>query len=275
MPPMPGRNNARNHGPVNFKAINKTTVRRLLGYLMEKKFAFLLVLACIAANSICTVLGTTMLQTVIDDYIVPLMVEASPVLTGLLRVIVKMGCIYLIAVLATLLQGILMARIGQSVLKRIRDEMFAHMQTLPIRYFDTHTFGDVMSHYTNDADTLRQMISMSIPQVLSSIITVASAFVAMIATSPILTVFILLTLLVMLWITKKVGGNNVFFVSDKALVACLDPAAKMTTDFFIEIAKRKPGIAFFRDDAFAADSARPNLQQAFDQFSPTTSIKVI
>ena len=75
--------------------------------------------------------------------------------------------------------------------------------------------------------------------------------------------------------TKKVGGNNVFFVSGNALVACLDPAAKMTTDFFIEIAKQKPGIAFFRDDAFADDSARTNLQQAFDQFSPTTSIKVI
>ena len=75
--------------------------------------------------------------------------------------------------------------------------------------------------------------------------------------------------------TKVVGGNNVFFVSDNALVACLDPAAKMTTEFFIEIAKLKPGIAFFRDDAFADDSARTNLQQAFDQFSPTTSIKVI
>lgn len=75
--------------------------------------------------------------------------------------------------------------------------------------------------------------------------------------------------------TKAVGGNNVFFVSGNALVACLDPAAKMTTDFFIEIAKQKPGIAFFRDDAFADDSARTNLQQAFDQFSPTTSIKVI
>ena len=209
MPPMPGRNNPRNHGPVNFKAINKNTVRRLLGYLMQNKLAFLLVLVCIVTNSVCTVLGTTMLQTVIDGYITPVLKDAvSPDFAGLLGVILRMACIYLLATGATLLQGVLMARVGQSVLKRIRDEMFTHMQTLPIRYFDTHTFGDVMSHYTNDADTLRQMISMSIPQVLSSIITVSSAFIAMLATSPILTGFIVLTLVVMMYITKKVGGNS-------------------------------------------------------------------
>lgn len=216
MPPMPGRNNPRNHGPVNFKAVNKTAVRRLLGYLTQKKLAFLLVLVCIVTNSVCTVLGTTMLQTIIDDHVIPLMAESAPVLTGLTRVVLKMAAIYLLACGATLLQGVLMAWIAQSVLKRIRDEMFTHMQTLPIRYFDTHTFGDVMSHYTNDADTLRQMISQSIPNVLSSVITVASAFIAMLTTSLILTLFILLFLVLILFITKKVGGNSAkYFVSQQ------------------------------------------------------------
>ncbi|MBR2896531.1 MAG: ABC transporter ATP-binding protein [Oscillospiraceae bacterium] len=223
MPPMPGRNNPRNHGPVNFKSINKTTVRRLLGYLMEKKLAFLLVLVCIAVSSVCTVLGTTMLQTVIDDHVIPLMAESAPVLTGLTRVIAKMAAIYLLSCGASLLQGILMAWISQSVLRRVRDEMFTHMQTLPIRYFDTHTFGDVMSHYTNDADTLRQMISQSIPNVLSSIITVVSAFIAMLTTSPILTAFILLFLVLILFITKKIGGNSAkYFVSQQKSLGALN-----------------------------------------------------
>ncbi|MDO4845611.1 MAG: ABC transporter ATP-binding protein [Oscillospiraceae bacterium] len=183
---------------------------------MQKKLAFLLVLVCIVTNSVCTVLGTTMLQTIIDDHVIPLMAESAPVLTGLTRVVLKMAAIYLLACGATLLQGILMAWVAQSVLKRIRDEMFTHMQTLPIRYFDTHTFGDVMSYYTNDADTLRQMISQSIPNVLSSVITVASAFIAMLTTSLILTLFILLFLVLILFITKKVGGNSAkYFVSQQ------------------------------------------------------------
>ena len=223
MPPMPGRHHPGNHGPVNFKAINKATVRRLLGYLMQRKLAFLLVLCCIVVSSVCTVLGTAMLQTVIDDHVIPLMAESAPVLTGLTRVVLQMAAIYLLSCGATLLQGILMAWISQSVLRRIRDEMFTHMQTLPIRYFDTHTFGDVMSHYTNDADTLRQMISQSIPNVLSSIITVVSAFIAMLTTSPILTLFILLFLTLILFITKTVGGNSAkYFVSQQKTLGQLN-----------------------------------------------------
>ncbi len=214
MPPVPG--GARNHGKVNFKAVNKTTVLRLLKYLFRYKFSFTVVLICIAVSAVTTVLGTTFLQTIIDDYVTPLMVQENPVLTGLLRVVCTMAGVYLIGTVATLVQGLLMTRVAQGVQKTIRVEMFTHMQRLPVRYFDSHTFGEVMSHYTNDIDTLRQMISQSIPQVLSSVITVVSVFVAMLNTSWILTLFILLFLVVMMAVTGKISMNSAkYFVAQQ------------------------------------------------------------
>ena len=219
MPPVPapkGPGQGRMHGKVNFKAINKKTVSRLMKYLFKYKFSFTIVLVCIAVSAITTVLGTTYLQTIIDDYITPLMKEANPVLDGLVKVIASMACVYLIGTVATLVQGLLMTRVAQGVQKTVRDEMFTHMQTLPVRYFDSHTFGEVMSHYTNDIDTLRQMISQSIPNVLSSIITVVSVFIAMLKTSWILTLFVLLFLVLMMAITGKISGNSAkYFVAQQ------------------------------------------------------------
>ena len=215
MPPM--RNSGQHAGKVNFKSINKSTVSRLMSYLLRYKFAFITVIVCIIVNAVCTVLGTTFLQTIIDDYITPLMTETDPSLDGLLGVVLLRAGVYVVAVLAALLQGILMAKVAQGVLKQVRDEMFTHMQSLPIRYFDQNTFGDVMSHYTNDADTLRQMISQSIPNVVSSVITVLSAFIAMIVTSPLLTIFILFTMAVMLFVMGKIGGNSSkYFVAQQS-----------------------------------------------------------
>ena len=151
------------------------------------------------------------LKTLIDDYITPLLVEASPVFSALLRSLIVMGCIYLCGVTATLLYNRLMVAIAQGILKNIRDEMFAHMQTLPIRYFDTHTHGDIMSHYTNDTDTLRQMISQSIPQIFSSVITILAVFCAMVATSWQMTLFVLLFVALMLNVTRKIAGKSGYF----------------------------------------------------------------
>ena len=150
MPPVPtpkGPGQGRMHGKVNFKAFNKKTFSRLMKYLFHYKFSFTIVLICIVVGAVTTVVGATFLQTIIDDYIKPLMVQDSPVLDGLMRVIATMAAVYLAGTVATLLQGVLMARVGQGVLKRVRDEMFTHMQKLPIRYFDSRTFGEVMSHF--------------------------------------------------------------------------------------------------------------------------------
>ena len=154
------------------------------------------------------VAGSLFLQVLIDGYITPLLVEANPDFSGLLRTVMVMGCIYLAGVVATYLYNRMMAVISQGVLKTIRDEMFDHMQSLPIRYFDTHTYGDVMSRYTNDTDTLRQMISQSVPQMFSAVITIVTVFVAMVATSVPLTLLVLVLVAFMLVATRKIGGQS-------------------------------------------------------------------
>lgn len=180
MPPLPKGT----HGPVNLKALNKNVVQRLMSYLRAYRFPMLVVLVCIITASIASVVGMTFLETIIDDYIKPLLLEVNPDFSGLLQVIFRMAAVFAVSVLAMLVQGLLMARISQGVQKTIRDQMFSHMQTLPIRYFDIHTFGDVMSHYTNDVDTLQQMLSQSIPQTLSSLVTIVTIFITMLIKSP-------------------------------------------------------------------------------------------
>lgn len=143
-----------------------------------------------------------------DDYITPMLGMESPVFTGLLNAILTMACIYYVGVIASYLYNRMMVTIAQNVLKRIRDDMFAHMQKLPIRYFDTHTFGDIMSCYTNDTDTLRQMISQSIPNVISCAVTIIGVFVAMLITSVWMTLVVLCVAMLMLYVAKTVGGNS-------------------------------------------------------------------
>ncbi len=187
---------------------DKATIKRLLSYLTAYKFKFVTVLICILVSALVGVVSSMFLQTLIDDYISPLLLEANPVFDGLLKAVLTMAGIYAIGVVATFLYNYLMVFISQGILKDIRDNMFAHMQKLPIRYFDTHTHGDIMSHYTNDTDTLRQMISQSIPQVFSSIITIVSVFCAMIYTSIYLTLFVIVSLFVMTKVVKVIGGNS-------------------------------------------------------------------
>lgn len=201
------------HQPKN----KKKTLKRLLGYVTkEHKLKFALVLVCILISSVTGVAGSLFLEVLIDDYITPLLADPNPVFTGLLQAVLTMGFIYLLGILSTYLYTRTMAVLSQSILREIRDEMFSHMQELPIRYFDTHTTGDTMSHYTNDTDTLRQMISQSIPQMFSSGITIIAVFTAMVTTSPHLTVLVLICLVLMLFVTKKIGGNSArFFVKQQ------------------------------------------------------------
>lgn len=184
------------------------TIKRLLSYLKEYKFRFILVLICIILSAVANVAGSMFIQVVIDDYIAPLMLEASPVFTGLLKAILMMGFVYLVGILSTLFYNRIMVTIAQGILKKIRDDMFTHMQKLPIKFFDTHTHGDVMSYYTNDTDTLRQMMSQSIPQMFSSAITIISVLIAMLISSVHLTVFVLIFVGFMMIVTRKIAGSS-------------------------------------------------------------------
>ena len=208
---MSMRATVRPRGGVSLKNMDRAALKRLVGYIMRRKGMLAAVLICIALSSIANVASSLFLQSLIDDYIAPLLLDAAPVFTGLLKAIVTMGCIYVVGILSSLCYNRLMATVAQSTLKDIRDDMFAHMQTLPLRYFDTHTHGDVMSYYTNDTDTLRQMLAQSIPQIFSSIVTVVAVFCAMLYTSFWLTLFVLATVAVMMLITKFVGGKSGHF----------------------------------------------------------------
>ena len=191
--------------------VNKDVVKRLMSYIGHYKLRFAAVLICIVVNALAMVSCSLYLQTLIDSYITPLLQAATPDFAPLFRSILIMGCIYAVGILACLFYNRTMVSIAQGTLKRIRDEMFEHMQTLPIRYFDTHTHGDIMSHYTNDTDTLRQMLAQSIPQLFSSLITIISVFFAMLFTSWQLTIFVLCFVFIMLQVTGRVAGKSGYY----------------------------------------------------------------
>ena len=191
----------------------KGTIKRLGKYIFAKhKAKWILVLICITIGALAGVLSTMYIETLINDHINPLL-EASklgltPEFSGLISSIIYLACVCLAGVVAMLLQNLLLVVISQKTLKNIRDEMFAKMQRLPIRYFDTHTHGDIMSRYTNDTDTLEQLISQTLPNAISSLFTIVFTFASMLYTSIYLTIVVLLTLVIMMFITKKVGGKS-------------------------------------------------------------------
>ncbi|MDD3213245.1 MAG: ABC transporter ATP-binding protein [Eubacteriales bacterium] len=206
-----------------FQKPEKGVVKRLFSYLKPFRARMALVIFCILISAFSGVMGAMFLQTLIDGYITPLLLQANPDFSGLLRVVFTMAGIYLCGVGATFLFNFLMVAVAQKTLKNIRDEMFTHMQRLPIKYFDTHTFGDVMSHYTNDTDTLRQMISQSIPQTLSSLITVITVFIAMLMTNLILTAFVLVSIVLMMFLAGKIGGKSgSYFIEQQKTLGSLN-----------------------------------------------------
>ena len=208
---------------MDLNSAKKNTVFRLLSYLKSYKLLVVLVMIAITLTALSNVLGMTYLEVIVDDYVKPLLLVDNPDFSGLLGVILQMAAVFGVGVVTSLFQGIFMARVAQGVQKKIRDDMFYHMQRLPIKYFDTHTFGDVMSYYTNDVDTLRQMLSMSIPQTVSSLVTIVAVFFTMLFTSPILTVFVVICLILMLQATKKIGGNSAkYFIAQQKSIGNLN-----------------------------------------------------
>ena len=223
--PMGGPHGPRGMGPR--QPINKKVLLRVLSYLKPYWPRLLVVFFCIVLDAIATASAATFLGTLIDDYIVPLLADAAsgivPVYTGLLAAILKMAGLYLLAVVAVFLQSRIMAIISHSILKNVRNEMFAHMQLLPIRYFDTHTHGEVMSFYTNDTDTLRQLISQTLPNVFSSAISLLVVFISMLNCSVWLTLVVVLCTLAMLKVTGKLGAKSgTFFVKQQTSLASLN-----------------------------------------------------
>ena len=205
--------------PQNMKA----TVSRLMGYVGRYRLRLLLVLLCILGNTIASVTASTFIKTLIDDYITPMIAEASPDFSGLLTQLVYMACIYVTGMVCGYLYNRLMVVVAQGVLKNVRDDMFAHMQTLPIRYFDTHSHGEIMSHYTNDTDTLRQMIAQALPQVFSSMISIVAVFVAMLSQSLWLTLTVVLFTVLIMWVTGRVSGKSgKFFVKQQQALASVN-----------------------------------------------------
>lgn len=206
-------------------------IKRLLSYIGKYKVQFILVLVCIVLSALAGVAGSLFLRILIDDYITPLLLETNPVFTGLFQAVVIMGVIYLTGAVCTLLYNWLMVNIAQGILKRIRDEMFAHMQKLPIRYFDTHKHGDIMSHFTNDADTLRQMLTQSIPQTFSAVITIISVIFAMLYTNIYLGVFVLAFAGVILFFAKRITGKSAkHFVRQQATLGALNGLIEETVN---------------------------------------------
>jgi len=184
------------------------TVKRTFAYMLDYKWHFLAVIVCIIISALVSVVSSLFLRTLIDDYITPLLLEDAPDFSGLLRTILTMAAIYLVGVVSGLTYNLIMATVSQGILKNIRDKMFTHMQTLPIKYFDTNTHGNIMSRYTNDTDTLRMMISQSIPQTISAVITIVSVFVSMIVLSPWLTLLVVVLAAVTVLVSGKIVGRS-------------------------------------------------------------------
>lgn len=196
----------------------KGTAKRLFQLILQGNiFRLVIVIASILISSIASVSASVFLGSLIDDYIKPLLLTNSPDFTGLLYALTAMACLYAAGLISTFLYNQIMIQISQTCLKNIRNNLFAHMQSLPIRYFDTHTHGDIMSVYTNDVDTLRQMISQSIPQALSSIISIVSVFAAMIVMSWGLTLVVIVSVLFMVWIVRFIAKqSSSFFIQQQA-----------------------------------------------------------
>lgn len=177
---------------------------RLLKF-MSRRYAphLIIVLICIVASVFANVQGTWFMKALIDEYILPMISQGSTDFSPLLTAMGRVGVFYGIGIISSLAQAEIMVFVTQGVLRDLREEMFNHMQSLPIKYFDTHSHGDIMSMYTNDIDTLRQMVSQSLPQIINSIITVVSVFIAMIRLSIPLTLLTIIMIVVIMFVSKN------------------------------------------------------------------------
>ncbi|MDO4326255.1 MAG: ABC transporter ATP-binding protein [bacterium] len=184
-------------------------LKRVLGYMLKSyRWSFICVVVCILGSALATLRGTLFMQTLIDDYIVPLTRAQTPDFQPLAKAVAGLAAVYAVGIVCAYLYNRIMINITQGTMRNLRVELFTHMESLPIRYFDTHAHGDIMSVYTNDVDTLRQLISQSIPQIINSFVTLAITFVSMVVLSVPLTLMALLMVGVMLLAASKIGNQS-------------------------------------------------------------------
>ena len=193
----------------------KKTLLRLLRYLKKHIVVLLAVLVCIFLAAFAQTKSSTALGTLVDEYILPMVASGSTDFDPVFQFLLQLCVVFIVGMVASFLQSYLMVGVAQGVQKTVRDEMFTKMQTLPLRYFDTNTAGNIMSRYTSDIDTLRQMVSQSIPQAISSIITLVVVFVAMLNTSWILTIVTMITVLGVVQVTKYLAGKSSKYFIDQ------------------------------------------------------------
>ncbi len=194
----------------------KKTLLRLLSYMKPYRGTMVLVILCILLGSLATALSSYSLGPLINNYITPLMGQETPDYMPLVQFLIGMGVVYVVGIMSSFLYNYLMVKVGQGTQKTIRDDMFRHMQRLPIRYFDSHPAGDVMSRYTADIDTLRQMITQALPNCISSVATIVTVFALMIKASAILTGVVIITAFGIVYITKTVAMRSAkFFIGQQ------------------------------------------------------------
>ena len=200
------------------------TIKRIIGYMMQYKLRLLLVFLCIIMSAYAAARSSLFLRTLIDDYVTPMVQQyTNELMSGLIQSILKLAAVFLVGVICTFLYNRLMIPVGQGILKKVRDQMFDKMEQLPIRYFDVNAHGDIMSRYTNDTDTMRQMIGQTVPQLMNSVVTVVVLLVSMISVSIWLTLVTLAFTALNLFISTKVGGlSGRFFISQQAQLGDLN-----------------------------------------------------
>ncbi len=201
----------------------KKTLLRLLSYLKKYLPSLAVVLLCIFITAYAQTRSSTALGRLVDEFILPMVASGSTDFDPILKFLMTLVVIYLLGMLGSFLQSWLMVGVAQGVQKTVRDEMFAKMQTLPLRYFDTHAAGDIMSRYTSDIDTLRQMVSQSIPQSISSIITLVVVFLTMLKTSWMLTIVSMITVVGVVYVTKYLAGkSSKYFIGQQRSLGTLN-----------------------------------------------------
>ena len=199
-------------------------ISRVVRYMLHYyKYPFLLVIACILITAVATVVGATFPQKLVDDYILPMLSTGSDDFSSLKTDLIQLACIMALGVITAFTYNRIMVNVSQGTMLHLREDLFSRMESLPINYFDTHAHGDIMSVYTNDVDTLRQMISQSIPQIINSVITMTATLVTMIILNPALTVISILTAVVMLVVTanfSKLSGK--YFIRQQIDLGAVD-----------------------------------------------------
>jgi ATP-binding cassette subfamily B protein len=201
----------------------KKTMCRLLGYLRNYKFVLFLVLVCIFVNALTHTTSSTALGNLVDAFILPMVENGSTDFTPVWNFIVRLACIFVLGMVASFLQSYLMVGVTQGIQKKVRDDMFRKLQTLPLRYFDSNAAGNTMSRFTSDIDTLRQMISQTIPQAVSAVVTLVVVFVTMLCTSWILTIVTMITVLGVVFTTKYLAGKSAkYFIGQQKSLGTLN-----------------------------------------------------